>query len=105
MPTNQQLKEFQIQNNIICAICRRYTPTNLVENHHLTPASKGGKKKSTIKVCVDCGDQIHNLFTLNELRDDYNTLNKLLQHPKIQKWIKWVHKKPIGICMKRKKKR
>ncbi|MDD5649791.1 MAG: HNH endonuclease [Candidatus Nanoarchaeia archaeon] len=88
-----------------CSICRRETPEKFLEKHHLTPASKGGKGGKTILVCIDCGNQIHLLFTNNELRDSYNTLEKLLEHPKIKTWIKWIRKQKFGVCMKEKKKK
>lgn len=91
---------------IYCPICGREVPgKKYLERHHLTPAAKGGK--DTEPVCIDCGDQIHELFTNNELRDSYNTIEKLKGHPDIQKWIQWIRKKPetFGVCMKKKKKR
>lgn len=64
---------------------------NLIERHHLKPKSCGGK--GTLLVCRDCADQIHLLFTNKQLERDYNTLEKLLAHPKIQKWQKWIRNK------------
>jgi len=87
-----------------CSICNRETPIEYEEDHHLIPKSKRGK--DTIPVCCDCGDQIHNLFTNKELAKKFNTLEKLLESEKIQKWIKWISKKDrFGFCMKNKKKR
>jgi hypothetical protein len=75
-----------------------------MEKHHLVPAAKGGKNAEI--VCIDCGDQIHQLFSNNELRDLYNTMDKLRVHPAVQKWIKWVRGRgSFGVCMKKKKKR
>jgi len=91
---------------MICLICRRETQEKFLEKHHLIPASKGGKNGKTIPVCIDCGNQIHLLFTNNELRDSYNTLEKLLEHPKIKTWVKWIRKQnKFGVCMKEKKKK
>ena len=76
------------------------------EKHHLIPRSKKGKKTPTILVCKDCADQVHKLFTNKELAKEFNTLEKLLADPKIQKWIAWVkNKKKFGYCMKTKKRR
>ena len=89
---------------INCTLCDRDTPAEYQEKHHLTPKCKKGK--DTDAVCVDCGDQIHQLFTNKQIKNDYNTIEKLKANEKIQKWIKWVKKrKTFGICMKRKKKR
>ena len=90
-----------------CNICRRKIPDKkFVEKHHLIPASKGGKNEETLLVCIDCGDQLHELFSLAELKRYYNTLEALLSSQKVQVWIKWVRKqKNFGICMKRKKRK
>jgi len=88
----------------VCAICARTVPTAYFEDHHLTPRCKKGKDK--IEVCCDCGNQIHELFTIQELKYLYNTLEALLSSDKIQKWIRWIRKKPneFGVCMKKFKK-
>ena len=84
-----------------CEICSRDGID--LEKHHLNPNRRKGK---TIKVCIHCGDQIHQLFTNKELRDKYNTLGSLLANEKIQSWIKWVRKKnPSHVCMKKKVKK
>jgi hypothetical protein len=87
-----------------CPICGRNTPNQYTEKHHLVPRCKHGKE--VVLVCIDCGDQVHQLFSEKELRDEYNTIDKLIAHTDIQKWIKWIRKqKNFGICMKAKKKR
>jgi hypothetical protein len=87
-----------------CSICNRDTPSNYLEKHHKIPRCKNGKE--TILVCCDCGDQIHNLFSIKELKVKYNTLDSLVANERIQKWVSWIkNKKEFGICMKSKKKR
>ncbi len=89
---------------LICSLCEREAPDKkYMEDHHLTPRCKKGK--DTIQVCIDCGNQIHELFSIKELRDTYNTLEALKSSPKIWKWIKWVQKRDFGVCMKSKKRR
>jgi len=90
---------------IHCPICRREVPEGCWEKHHLIPKSKGGKE--TITVCINCGDQIHKLLSLKELKTTYNTSETICSHPDIQKWIAWIQKKPndFSVCMKRKKRR
>jgi uncharacterized Zn finger protein len=88
----------------ICPICGRNTPEKHIEKHHLVPKAKGGK--DTILVCRNCGDFLHKLFTNNQLRDNFNTLEKILYNESIQTWIKWVQKREtFNICMKEKKKK
>jgi hypothetical protein len=85
-----------------CNLCGRFTNEDNREKHHLIPRAKGGK--STEYVCVDCGNQIHKLFTNNELKKDFNTIEKLKANDKVQTWIRWVQKKhDFGVCMKAKK--
>lgn len=89
---------------INCQICNRETPEEFQEKHHLKLRKKD--KKKTIDVCIDCGDQIHKLFTNKELKKVYNTLEALLNNEKIQKWINWISKKKeFGVCMKTKKRK
>jgi len=96
-----------MDENIYCSICKRGTPEKrYVEKHHLIPASRGGKHGKTILVCVDCGDQLHKLFTLKELKDEYNSLDAILSSEKVQTWIKWIRKqKRFKVCMIRKKRK
>jgi len=83
-----------------CEICGRETPKENSEKHHLTP--KGGRE--TIKVCSDCGDQLHNMFTNNELKKDLNTLDKIKKHDKMQPYLKFIKKrKKFGLCQRKKK--
>jgi hypothetical protein len=103
---------------ITCSMCKRETPINLAEEHHLIPRSIASrnkyakmpqleKGKETIRVCVSCGDQLHQLFTDKELGEDYNTLEKIVANKQVQNWIKWIGKKPndFSVCMKAKKRR
>lgn len=99
--TKEEGKCLDMKEKDKCTICKRI-PSSL-EKHHLDPKKRKGK---TIPVCVDCADQVHQLFTNKELGREYNTLEKLLASPKIQKWVEWIkNKKRFGICMKTKKRR
>lgn len=86
-----------------CPICGRLTSEENIENHHLIPKSKKGKE--TERVCVSCGDMVHKIFSLKEMEREYNSIEKILTHPDIQNWIKWISKKPddFSVCMKSKK--
>jgi len=87
-----------------CALCNRKTPEEYREKHHLIPRCKNGKQ--VIPVCIDCGNQVHQLFTIRELRDVYNTVEVLKNHEGMQKWIRWIRKqKSFGVCHKEKKRR
>ena len=88
-----------------CMICKRITPLEYQEKHHLIPKCRKGKEK--IMVCKVCGDQLHQIFTIKELEHQYNSICNILLNKKIQNWIKWINKKPISshVCMKHKKKK
>jgi len=89
-----------------CSICHRETPEEFVEQHHLVPRAKGGKKGETVPVCIDCGDQLHQVFSNTELKKGFNTVEAIVADERIQKWVKWVRKKrSVGVCMKTKKRR
>jgi hypothetical protein len=64
----------------ICSFCDRETPDQYIEKHHLVPRCKKGK--ISVVCCVDCGNQIHQLFTIKDLGQQHNTLENLKNHPK-----------------------
>ena len=86
-----------MSNTIIerqCPICSR--PLGLKESsskHHLIPKSKGGKHSDTILIHNICHQKIHSVFTEKELKENYNTIEKLIEHEEIKKFIKWVSKR------------
>lgn len=88
-----------------CSLCgRRDDNPAYFEDHHLVPQGRGSK--DTIRVCCDCGNQVHMLFSNNELRYRMNTLDALLSDERVQKWVRWVRKRrEFGICAKAKKRR
>jgi 5-methylcytosine-specific restriction endonuclease McrA len=75
-----------------CPLCGRplAKPAN---KHHLIPISKGGKNTLTILLHKICHDKIHAVFTENELKRQYNTIESLQQQEEISTFIKWVRKK------------
>ena len=93
------------QETIECPICTRITPKDFWHKHHLIPRSKKGKQ--TLLLCDSCGKMLHQLFTNKELKNKYNTLEKLLAHEDVQNWIAWIKKKPndFTVCMASKKKK
>ena len=84
-----------------CPLCDRIA---IISNdHHLVPASKGGKIK--IEICIPCHNTLHDLFTNNELRDVYNTIETIKSRERFQKYLKWIKNKPPEFmpCFKTKK--
>ena len=94
-----------MENNTfyICPICKRSIPFQYMEKHHLIPKTKKGKE--TVLMCNCCADQLHQLFSNKELSKNLNTIEKLVAHPKMQRWAEWIGKKPseFRIAMARKK--
>ena len=43
-----------------------------------------------IKICRDCHKMIHKLIPHKLLALDYNTMEKLKNHPELKKFIEWV---------------
>ena len=86
-----------------CALCQRITKTGTTE-HHLIPhtchRNKWFKKNftreqmnETIDVCRDCHRAIHRLEIIEkDLGRHYNTIEKLLAHSEIGKFVAWVRK-------------
>lgn len=83
-----------------CQLCDR--DVSELEFHHFFPGKKRRIDDSGIDVCKMCGDQIHLMFTNQELRSKYHDLSSLKQA--MHKYILWIQKKPEQqFCVKRKK--
>ena len=89
-------KQDNIQRCELCGL--ECEPTK----HHFIPQSRIRNKYKEIKedpsniiwICRSCHDQIHSLWDESTLRDLYNTKDKLLAAPAMQKFIKWKIKRP-----------
>jgi len=89
----------------ICALCDR--DVDETTEHHLIPKTRHKNKKNKklftreevkerkISVCRPCHDNIHALFSEKVLAREYNTLEKLENHPSIIKFTNWIKNKPI----------
>jgi hypothetical protein len=79
-----------------CPICKRSSDNvKDFEFHHFEPISSRRKTEDGIDVCGQCADQVHLLFGNTELRNHLNSLEKLVSHEKIIKYVAWVKNKPI----------
>jgi len=86
-----------------CKLCGREKELDF---HHLIPKSlhknKWFKKRFTkeemnqgIYICeYDCHPEIHRFIDEKEMGREYNTLEKLRNHPKVINYIKWIRKQP-----------
>ncbi len=81
----------QHDDTIPCRICGRATPPRYREEHHLVP--KSGNGRDTITVCINCGDQLHRLFTLAEMKETYQTVAAITADERVRKWVRWVRQR------------
>ena len=84
-----------------CELCGR---ENVLTFHHLIPVclhkNKWFKKNFSREEMArginvfkyDCHREIHNVFSEKELGRSFYTLDKLLRHPKIKKYVKYIQK-------------
>lgn len=93
-----------------CPICKRKDVEHW-DKHHLIPKLKGGKNGETVNICRMCHDKIHSIFSEAELANYYNTIEKIMENEDVQKFAKWLSKKPsnfydgskMSVRLKRKK--
>ena len=84
-----------------CKLCKRHFysdegrfPVVGPTKHHLIPKQKYHGKWNDAKyiwICNTCHKQINKMFTNNELKQ-LDTVEKIKNHPKVKKYIKWINK-------------
>lgn len=75
-------------------------PDGSHNEHHLIPATFKGKIKVTLhKVCHA---KLHHTFSEREMSQYYHTIERLLEHEEIEKFVKWVRKQPNDFYSKNK---
>ena len=75
-----------------CPLCLREL-AEPITRHHLIPPSKGGKDTPTVAMHKICQTKIHAVFTETELKNYYNTVERIKENEEMAKFIKWVSKK------------
>lgn len=79
----------------ICPLCLRPIPEGVPQSrHHLIPRLRGGKGGETVLLHQICHNEIHASLSETELARSYNTVEALRAHPRLQKFLKWVSKRP-----------
>ncbi|MEM7040420.1 MAG: hypothetical protein AAF570_25865, partial [Bacteroidota bacterium] len=88
-----QSNDYEAETIGPCPICGRPMLKDIAVNeHHLKPKSLKGRE--TITLHVICHSKIHSVFTIRELYTHYHTPERIRAHPEMEKFIKWVRKKP-----------
>ncbi len=78
-----------------CPLCLRPIPAHARQSlHHLTPRLKGGKGGPVVRLHQICHNEIHAAFTEAELARDLNTPEALRAHPRLQRFLTWVARRP-----------
>jgi hypothetical protein len=85
-----------------CDLCER---ENVLTFHHLIPTCLHTNKwfrknyssselQKGINICqIDCHREIHRLIPEKELGKNYNTIDKLMEHEQVRKYINWIKKR------------
>ena len=84
----------------ICVFCQRNVPTR---GHHVVPRCKGGREIAP--TCHSCEDFIHETWTHNQLRDDFNTVEKIRADERFQKFLRWLYKQKTETVFKSRRNR
>jgi len=88
-----------------CVFCNRQTGKE--NKHHLIPKSTHKnkvvkkaytkeQKNETVIACRDCHSTIHATISEKRLAFYYNTIEKILSHPEVAKFVDWVRTKPYN---------
>ncbi len=85
----------------VCPLCLRPIPRDAPQSiHHLVPKLKGGKGRATVLLHAICHNEIHASLSEAELARSFNTIEALQNHPRLEKFIRWVRKRPPGFRSK-----
>ncbi|KAG2381844.1 hypothetical protein C9374_006228 [Naegleria lovaniensis] len=87
-----------------CVMCEREMK---LTRHHLIPRTchkkylkRGQYTKEHLNKCIlicrVCHDAVHSFISLDDMAEHYHTLETILSHPKVQRWIPYVSKQRTG---------
>lgn len=81
----------------VCALCLRPIPPDAPQSlHHLVPKLKGGGGGPVVRLHHLCHKEIHATLSEAELARAYSTPEALRAHPRLARFIEWVHRRPPG---------
>lgn len=92
----------------VCELCGRIGVA--LTRHHLVPRMRIGKNQKRknrrydsgealqqiAMLCYACHRHIHVVLTEKELEASYRTVESLLAHPEIARFVEWIRYKPAG---------
>lgn len=84
---------------VTCPVCGRESGKDM-QWHHLKPVTFKSRTKEVhekdnqILIHHMCHQKIHATFGEHELLQYYHTVERLLEHQEMQKFVKWISKKP-----------
>jgi 5-methylcytosine-specific restriction protein A len=77
-----------------CELCRRVIPVEriddpqAVQRHHLRPEER--KTSPTVTLCRPCHDQIHAVFSNEELRASFDSIDALQSADRLADYLSWI---------------
>ena len=83
-----------------CALCGRSVPT--LTEHHLIPRSQGRRRGvrahelPTVQLCAACHKFLHATFSNAELAQDHTTVQALLTHDDVRRFVAWIRRQPVS---------
>ena len=92
-----------------CGLCGRAAID--LTRHHLIPRTRHKNKRNkkmfdrqeihqTVDLCRPCHRHVHQTVDNQTLEREYNTVEDLLAHPDIKKFVDWIRTKPHGVARK-----
>jgi len=90
-----------------CELCGR--EVTVLTRHHLIPRTRHANKRNKrdfdradVKrriawFCRPCHNHVHALFPEKTLEREFNTLELLVSHPDVARFVAWIRKKPDGL--------
>ncbi|NDR58549.1 hypothetical protein [Aliiruegeria sabulilitoris] len=79
----------------VCPLCGRPIPADVRQSlHHLVPKLRGGKGGATVLLHQICHNEIHATLSETELARNYSSIEALRAHPRIEKFIRWISRRP-----------
>jgi hypothetical protein len=87
-----------------CPICNRNEGGEM-QKHHLIPKTYRSRTEvhhpsNRILIHKICHQKIHSTFAERDLFGYYHTVERILEHDEIQKFIIWIKRKPLDFYSK-----